>query len=96
MNERDASERPAATDPETEEAAGIQEAADSGDEAAQVALEEAGPAPASPDEPAEESVEELANEMREQESVIEIAVGDTSVMEPAPVEVAGEAPADEA
>jgi transcriptional antiterminator NusG len=96
MNERDASERTAATDPETEEAAEIQEAADSGDQAAQVALEEAGPALASPDEPAEESVEELANEMREQESVIEIAVGDTSVMEPAPVEVAGEAPVAEA
>ncbi len=93
MNERDASERPAATDPETEEAAEIQEAAEAGDHAAQVALEEAGPANASPDEPARESVEELGNEIREQESVIEIAVGDTSVMESAPpAEAEAEAP----
>jgi transcriptional antiterminator NusG len=83
MDEREPSERPPATDPETEEAAEIQEAADSGDEAASIALDEAGDAPASPDEAPRESVEELEREMteRQDEGVIEVAIGDTSVVE---------------
>jgi transcription termination/antitermination protein NusG len=92
MDEPDAVERPPATDPETEEAAEIQEAADSGDEAAQVALEETESAGASTDEPSMESVEELQREMTDQpeEGVIEVAIGDTSVVEP---EAETEAPA---
>src|SRR6266511_2912065 len=58
MDEREASERPPPADPETEEAAEIQEAADSGDEAAQVSLEETGPASASTDDDPMESGEE--------------------------------------
>jgi transcriptional antiterminator NusG len=83
MDEREASERPPATDPETEEAAEIQEAADSGDEAASMALDEAGDAPVASDEAPRESVEELEREIGERpdESVIEVAIGDTSVVE---------------
>jgi len=57
MDERDAAERPPATDPETEEAAEIQEAADSGDEAAEVAepVPEEATEPARQAAPAEES-----------------------------------------
>ena len=83
MDEREASERPPATDPETEEAAAIQEAADSGDEAASTALDEAGDAPVASDETPSESVEELEREISERpdEGVIEVAIGDTSVVE---------------
>jgi transcriptional antiterminator NusG len=83
MDEREAAERPAATDPETEEAAQIQEAAEAGDEAAELALDEAGPADSSVDEAPAESVEEVERELREQpeEGVIEVAIGETSVVE---------------
>jgi transcriptional antiterminator NusG len=96
MDEPDAAERPPATDPETEETAEIQEAADSGDEAAQVALEEAGPATASTDEAAQEAVEELESEMTDQEGVIEVAIGDTNVMETEAEAETPESPATEA
>jgi transcriptional antiterminator NusG len=97
MDERDAAERPAATDPETEEAAEIEEAADAGDEAAQVALEEAGPADASTDEAPRESVEQVGRELRDEqeEGVIEVAVGDTSVVEAEVEAVSEAAPAEE-
>jgi transcription termination/antitermination protein NusG len=92
MDEREASERPPAVDPETEEAAEIQEAADSGDEAASIALDEAGDAPVASGEAPSESVDELEREISERpdEGVIEVAIGDTSV-----VEAEAEAQADE-
>jgi len=98
MDERDAAERPPATDPETEEAADIQEAADSGDEAAEVALEETGQASASSDEASRESVEELEREIKDQpeEDIIEVATGETSVVETEPEPEAAEPPAAEA
>ncbi|SRR6266536_2124791 len=83
MDEREASERPPAADPETEEAAEIQEAADSGDEAAQVALEETGPASASTDDAPMESGEEPEREIEDQseEDVTEVGMRETSVDE---------------
>ncbi len=98
MDERDAAERPPATDPETEEAADIQEAADSGDEAAEVALEETEQASASSDEASRESVEELEREIKDQpeEDIIEVATGETSVVETEPEPEAAEPPAAEA
>ena len=83
MDEREASERPPAADPETEEAAETQEAADSGDEAAQVALEETGPASASTDDAPMESGEEPEREIEDQseEDVTEVGMRETSVDE---------------
>jgi transcription termination/antitermination protein NusG len=86
MDERDASERPATTDPETEEASRIEEAAASGDEAAQIALEEAGGRDASADEPPVEAVEALEHEMTDQleEQVTEESMTQAGVLEVEP------------
>jgi len=62
MNETQPQDRPTTTDPETEEFADVTVRVEEGDEAAAVAVEEAGGPGASPDEPTEEPVLELEAE----------------------------------
>jgi transcriptional antiterminator NusG len=93
MDERHGSERPATTDPETEEATQIEEAAASGDEAAEVALEEAGGAGESTDEPPIVALQALEREITDQsdEEVTELENGETSLLEAEALEPAAEA-----
>src|SRR5438876_207960 len=62
MKETDFSPRPNATDPDTDELADIAERAESGDDAADLAIQEAGGPRASPDEAPQEAVEEVDRE----------------------------------
>jgi transcription termination/antitermination protein NusG len=63
MNETEPQERPITTDPETEELADVVERAESGDEAAEVALDEvAGPSPGQEDEAAQAAIEQIEQE----------------------------------
>src|SRR5439155_8862925 len=62
MNETQPQDRPTTADPETEEYADVTVRAEEGDEAATVALEEAGDGGTAPDEPSEETVVELGGE----------------------------------
>jgi transcription termination/antitermination protein NusG len=62
MNETDFSPRPNATDPDTDELADIAERAEPGDEAADLAIQEAGGPGASPDEAPQEAVDEVERE----------------------------------
>jgi len=86
MDERDDSERPGTAGPETEEAPEVDEAAAAGDEAAQVALEEAGPTSASTEEAPPEAVEALEREMGDQseEELTGVATDEPSVLEAQP------------
>src|SRR5437867_3030333 len=62
MKETDFSPRPNATDPDTDELADIAERAESGDDAADLAIQEAGGPSASPDEAPQEAVDEVDRE----------------------------------
>lgn len=83
------------TDQETEEAPQIEEPAAAGDEAAQVALEEAGPASASTEDAPREAVEALERQMTDQpeEEVTEVATEEPSVLEAEPAEAEAAEPA---
>src|SRR5437762_3287611 len=84
MDQQEASQRPPAGDPETDEAAQIEQAAESGDEAAELALEEAGGGEGpSSDEPPVAAVEEIerAATPTQEEDVIDLATDEPSVLE---------------
>jgi transcriptional antiterminator NusG len=84
MDQPEASHRPPAADPESEEEAQLQQAAESGDEAAELAMEEAGggSGPSSDDAPeaAVEEIERAAMPIPE-EDVIDLATDEPSVLE---------------
>jgi transcriptional antiterminator NusG len=93
MDQPEASQRPPAADPESEEEAQLEQAAESGDEAAELALEEAGGGDsASSDEPPEEATQEVERAATPalEENVIDLTTEEPSVVE-AELETAGEA-----
>jgi len=81
MDETNSPQRPSAADPETDEAAEIAQAAEGGDQAAEVALAEAA-APASEDAP-REAVEALEEESAEvpEDDVTDVATEEATVLE---------------
>jgi transcriptional antiterminator NusG len=95
MDERDDSERPGTAGPETEEAPLTEEAAAADDEAAQVALEEAGPTSASTEEAPVEAVEALERQMGDQpeEELTDAATEEPTVLEEAEAEAEATEPA---
>ena len=89
MNETQPQDRPTTTDPETEGFADVTLRAEEGDEAASVALEEAGGAGASPEEPAEEPVVELEAEAEPlpEDDVTDVPTEEATVLEAAAEQV---------
>jgi transcription termination/antitermination protein NusG len=83
MSETQPQDRPTTTDPETEEFADVTLRADEGDEAASMALEEAGGPGASPDEPAQEPVSELEAEAEPlpEDDVTDVPTEEATVLE---------------